>query len=102
MMATIRVAAERGGYTLADRGTFIKYADNYGGRPPLQGLVAGDKVLFNQYSVIPVNPKRCPAVKHDLAKRFVEWITSPRAQQAIGTYRMLGQALFTPNAKPAD
>jgi tungstate transport system substrate-binding protein len=102
MMATIRVAAERRGYTLADRGTYIKYADGFAGRPPLQVLVEGGEPLFNQYSVIPVNPKRCPEVKADLAKRFADWITSPRAQRAIGAYRMLGQTLFTPNAEPSS
>ena len=34
MIATINVAVEKGGYTMTDRGTFIKFADNKGGTPP--------------------------------------------------------------------
>ena len=33
MMATIAVASERGGYTLTDRGTFIKYEAQNKGQP---------------------------------------------------------------------
>ena len=33
MMATITIAAEKNGYTLADRGTYIKYENNMGGQP---------------------------------------------------------------------
>ena len=36
MMATITIAAEKNGYTLADRGTYIKYENNLGGNPPLE------------------------------------------------------------------
>ena len=74
-MATINVSAERGAYTLTDRGTFIKYEANQKGQPPLVILVEGDQVLFNQYSVIAVNPDKCPEVKRDLAQAFADWIT---------------------------
>ncbi|HWR91186.1 MAG TPA: substrate-binding domain-containing protein, partial [Desulfobacterales bacterium] len=45
MMATITIAAEKNGYTLADRGTYIKYENNLGGNPPLKILVEGDQTL---------------------------------------------------------
>lgn len=99
MLATITVAAERGGYTMTDRGTYIKYEANEGGNPPLVVLVEGDQSLFNQYSVIRVNPGNCPNVKTDLAARFADWITGDRAQQLIADFRLLGKPLFTPNAK---
>ena len=99
MLATINVAAERNGYTITDRGTYIKYEDNMGGNPPLKILVQGDAVLLNQYSVIAVNPKQCPKVKHDAAMQFINWITGPRAQQLIKDFTLLGKPLFTPNAK---
>ena len=38
MMATITIAAEKNGYTLADRGTYIKYENNMRGNPPLENL----------------------------------------------------------------
>jgi tungstate transport system substrate-binding protein len=99
MLATIRIAAERDLYTLTDRGTYIKYADSQDGNPPLDILVEGDESLFNQYSVVAVNPDNCPNVKFDLAKRFSKWITSDRVQQAIGDFKLLGKKLFNPNAK---
>ena len=99
MLTTITIAAERNGYTITDRGTYIKYEDNMGGNPPLKILVQGDAVLLNQYSVIAVNPKQCPKVKHDAAMQFINWITGPRAQQLIKDFTLLGKPLFTPNAE---
>lgn len=99
MMATINVAAERNGYTLTDRGTYITYENNQKGNPPLVILVEGDPGLFNQYSVIPVNPKHCPKVKFELAKKFSAWMASPEIQKFIGDFRLKGKQLFTPNAK---
>ncbi|MGB3996528.1 MAG: substrate-binding domain-containing protein [Acetomicrobium sp.] len=102
MLITINVAAEKKGYTLTDRGTYIKYEANYEGKPPLVILSEGDPYLLNQYSVIAVNPERCPKVKYDLAKKFIEWMASPRAQQAIEDFRLMGKQLFFPNADVAS
>jgi len=99
MLQTISIAAERKAYTLTDRGTFIKYESDHKGHPPLVILVEGDDVLKNQYSVIEVSPKHCPKVKHDLAKKFSDWMVSPKTQKFIGDFKLLGKPLFTPNAK---
>jgi tungstate transport system substrate-binding protein len=99
MIATINVAVEKGAYTMTDRGTFIKFADNHGGNPPLVVLVEGDPVLFNQYSTLAVNPERCPNAKYELAGKFTSWITSDEIQAFIGEFKLLGKKLFTPNAK---
>lgn len=98
MLATINVAGEQDAYTMTDRGTYIKYAHKAGGNPLLKVLVEGDKVLFNQYSVMTVNPARCPDVQVDLAGKFADWIISAPVQKAIGDFRLLGKQLFTPNA----
>ena len=99
MLATINIAAERNGYTMADRGTYIKYESNLKGNPPLKILVEGDVVLLNQYSVIAVNPKQCNKANYDTARQFTQWITGPEAQQLIKDFKLLGKPLFTPNAK---
>ncbi len=99
MLATINIAAERRGYTLTDRGTYIKYSANHGGNPPLQILVEGDSCLRNQYSVMLVNPERCPGVKSALARAFADWLVSPRAQKLIADFRLMGKQLFVPNAR---
>ena len=99
MLATINIAAERGGYTMTDRGTYIKYADNMQGNPPLKILVEGDKILLNQYSVIAINPKHCPNVKYGLAMAFSDWMAGPQAQALIRDFKLLGKPLFVPDAK---
>ena len=99
MLTTINIAAERNGYTMTDRGTYIKYEDNLKGNPPLKILVEGDAVLLNQYSVIAIDKKHCPQAKYDTAKQFSEWITGAEAQQLIKDFKLLGKPLFTPNAK---
>jgi tungstate transport system substrate-binding protein len=99
MLATINIAAERQGYTMTDRGTYIKYEDNLKGNPPLKILVEGDAPLLNQYSVIAVNPKHCPKVKYDTAEQFINWIAGPAGQQLIKDFKLMGKPLFTPNAK---
>lgn len=99
MLATINIAAERGGYTLTDRGTYIKYEATLKGNPPLKILVAGDALLLNQYSVITVNPGNCKHTQAGLASQFVDWITGAKAQKKIGDFRLMGKQLFTPNAK---
>lgn len=99
MLATINVAQERNGYTMTDRGTYIKYQDQQGGKAPLTVLVEGDDILLNQYSVLTLNPKNCASAKHDLALAFSNWMVSESAQKRIADFRLLGQKLFIPNAK---
>ena len=99
MLASINIAAERNGYTMTDRGTYIKYSDNFGGAPPLEIIVEGDNVLLNQYSVIAIDKKHCPNVKREHADQFITWITSAEAQAQIKDFKLLGKPLFTPNAR---
>lgn len=99
MLDTINIAGERKGYVLADRGTFIKYEANHKGNPPVVILVEGDDSLKNQYSVIPVNPQKHATVKHDLAQKYAEWLTSPKVQEDIANFKLEGKRLFFPNAK---
>ena len=98
MLATINVAGEMKGYTLTDRGTYIKYESVADSRPALVILVEGDDVLLNQYSIIPVNPKQCTNVHYDNAKALSAWMTGAEAQHLIGEFKLLGKQLFTPNA----
>ncbi len=98
MLATINVTAELKGYTLTDRGTYIKYESVADNRPALVILVEGNDVLLNQYSIIPVNPKHCMNVKYDEAQSLSAWMTGDEAQRLIGEFKLLGKQLFTPNA----
>lgn len=98
MLQTITVANERNGYTLTDRGTYIKYEAAQKGNPPLKILIEGDKTLLNQYSVMMVNPDKCPKVKKELAKKFLDWWVSPAGQKRIAEFKLEGKQLFFPNA----
>ncbi len=99
MIATLNMAAEKNGYSMTDRGTYIKYEADAKGNPPLKILVEGDKNLFNQYSVIAINPEKCKSAKYDLAKKFSDWMASPKIQKFIADFKLLDKQLFTPNAK---
>jgi tungstate transport system substrate-binding protein len=99
MLATIQIAEQRNGYTMTDRGTYIKYSHNSGGNPVLKVIVEGDAILLNQYSAIAINTGNCPNAKFDLAMAFSDWMASTETQQMIKNFRLLGQQLFTPNAK---
>lgn len=99
MLTTINVAAEKMGYTLTDRGTYIKYESDKGGKAPQLILVEGDAALRNQYSVIEVNPKQCPKAKNDLAHQFSAWMAGPQGQKLIEEFKLMNKQLFYANAK---
>ncbi len=98
MINTLVVAQERDAYCLTDRGTYITWESRFQDEPPLVILVEGDAALRNQYSVIAVNPEKCENAKSDLAKAFIDWIVSPKGQQLIADFKILGKQLFVPNA----
>ncbi len=99
MLATIRIAGERNGYTLTDRGTYIKYRAQAHNHPALDIMVEKDPVLINQYSIIPVHPDHCPNVKFEKAKLLSDWLAGNTAQNLIGNFKLAGQPLFVPDAK---
>lgn len=96
MGPTLNTAAGMSAYALADRGTWLSFK-NWGG---LEILAEGDPRLFNQYGVILVNPAQHPKMKAELGQKFVDWLIGPEGQAAIAGYRIDGQQLFFPNAKP--
>jgi tungstate transport system substrate-binding protein len=98
MGKTLTFADEKQGYTLADRGTYIKY--KFGRSVPiaLEVLCQGDPILANPYGVIPVNPKKHPQVQYRLAEEFGKWLVSKKGQSLIADYRLMGKQLFYPDA----
>ncbi len=95
MGATLNLATAMGGYALSDRATWIAFANKGGQRI----AVEGDAALINQYGVIAVNPARCPNVKAEAGRAFIDWLLGEAGQSAIGAYRRDGQQLFFPNAR---
>ena len=100
MGKALTFADEKQAYLLSDRGTYIKY--KFGKKPPvtLEVLSEGDKRLANPYGVIPINPEKHRHVRYELARRFAEWLASPRGQGLIARYKLHGRQLFYPDAIP--
>ena len=98
MGKTLTFADEKQAYTLADRGTYIKYKFGRDVPVDLDVVCEGDPLLANPYGVIPVSPKKHAHVKFDLAEEFAGWIVSERGQAVIADYRLLGKQLFYPDA----
>jgi tungstate transport system substrate-binding protein len=96
MGPALNIASSVGAYALTDRGTWLAFKN----RGDLAILVEGDNRLFNQYGVIVVNPARHPNVKAELAQAFSDWVVSPQGQATIADYRIGGEQLFFPNARP--
>ena len=95
MAEVLRIAHERGAYTLTDRGTFVKHQHAL----DLQLLLTGEPRMPNQYAVMAVSSKKYPSVNSAAAQRFCEWILSPNGQQHIEKFRVDGQPIFFPNAR---
>ena len=95
MGATLNTTALMGAYTLTDRATWISFKN----KQNLQIVVEGDPTLFNQYGIMLVNPARHAHVKTEAAQQFIDWLTGPEGQAAIGAYEVEGKRLFTPNAR---
>ncbi len=92
MGATLRIASEKGGYTLTDRATYLNLQSTL----HLDILVEGDPRLYNVYHVIVVNPNKHPKVNVEGARAFADFITSPQVQDIIRSYGVdkFGQPLF--------
>jgi len=95
MGQTINVAAEKKGYTLADRGTYLALKKNLG----LDILVEGDAILLNIYHVIEVNPAKWPKVNAAGGKAFADFMVSKETQGIIKTFGVekFGSPLFFPD-----
>jgi len=96
MGQTLSVAAEKKGYTLADRGTYLALKKNLG----LDILVEGDAILLNIYHVIEVNSAKWPKVNAAGGKAFADFMVSKETQNIIKNFGVdkFGSPLFFPDA----
>ena len=95
MAETLRVAAERLGYTLTDTATFFALP----GLAGLELLFESAPELENVYAVIAVDPARVPSARYGEAMAFIGFLTSPCGQKLIGDFKGKGgRPLFEPLA----
>jgi tungstate transport system substrate-binding protein len=101
---TLVFANEKGGYTLADRGTWLATADKLSNLKILVGgdtlAVNKDKALLNPYGIMAVNPDTHPGVQFEEATQFVDWFKSADTMKLVGSFGVekYGQALFYPDS----
>lgn len=96
MGQTLNVAAEKKGYVLADRATYLALKKNLG----LEILVEGDGRLLNVYHVIEINSVKWPKVNINGGKAFADFMVAKKTQEIIGRYGVdkFGAPLFFPDA----
>jgi tungstate transport system substrate-binding protein len=92
MGPTLNTAAALGAYTLTDRATWASFKN----RQELVLLSEGDKLLFNPYGSILVNPNKGAHIKAADARTWHEWLTSAAGRSAIASFKIEGEQLFFP------
>jgi tungstate transport system substrate-binding protein len=90
MSPVILMADQLQAYTLADYGTWLAMRD----KSKLVVLSRGDKLLFNPYGLIIVNPARWPATNLAGATALADWLMGPRGQALITAYTFFGEQCF--------
>ncbi len=96
MKDTLLVASKQKNYVLSDRSTYLFNRNAL----DLSIITEGDKLLFNPYGIIALNPAKVPDVNFSAAMQFIDFITSAEGQEIIFGYGRLrfGKSLFTPLA----
>jgi tungstate transport system substrate-binding protein len=96
MGQTLNVAAEKKGYTLTDRATYLSLKKGLG----LVILVEGDSKLLNIYHVIELNPVKWPKINTRGGKAFADFMVAKKTQEIIGRFGVdtFGAPLFFPDA----
>lgn len=93
MGASLQVAAEKQGYILTDRATYLAQKANY---PDMEIIVEGDEALLNIYHVMEVNPEKNDQINNEGAKAFVDFMIDDEIQNVIEEFGMdeYGESLF--------
>ncbi len=96
MGQTLNVAAEKKGYTLTDRATYLALKKGLN----LDILVEGDGKLLNIYHVIELNSVKWPKVNAEGGKAFADFMVAKKTQDIIRTFGVdkYGAPLFFPDA----
>jgi tungstate transport system substrate-binding protein len=105
MGATLIVADQKNGYTIADRGTFLAFKNSI----KVINMVDGTNVdlsMINVYHVIQVDPTKFTNViiNGAGAKAFSDFMVAPATQEVIKTFGVItyGAPLFFPDADKTD
>jgi tungstate transport system substrate-binding protein len=96
MGESLNVAAEKKGYILTDRATYLSLKKGLG----LVILLEGDSKLLNIYHVIELNSAKWPKVNAQGGKAFANFMIAGKTQEIIGRFGVdkFGAPLFFPDA----
>lgn len=95
MGATLNTGVGMGAYVLTDRASWL----SFGNKGNFVIVTEGDERLFNQYGIIPVSKEKCPNVKVELGRTFIDWMLSKKGQDTIASFKVGDNLLFFPNAR---
>lgn len=95
MGAVLLMADEKQAYTLTDKATYLSMRDKLN----LKIVVGAAPDLFNQYTLIAVNPAKHGGVNQKSAAKFIEWMSSPKTLKMISEFgkAQYGESLFVVN-----
>ncbi len=94
---------QTGGYTLADRGTYLSRSTETNLEIHVAGPIEnGPDRLANPYSLLAINPAVHDTVHYDLAMAYIGFLTSPAGQGIIEEYTVSDEQLFFPDALTDD
>ncbi|WP_066386943.1 substrate-binding domain-containing protein [Neobacillus mesonae] len=93
MGQTLQVAAEKKGYVLTDRATWLAQEKNL---DTLKIVVEGADDLMNIYHVMQVNPEKHDKVNNKDAEKFANFMVDKQTQEVIEDFgkKEYGQSLF--------
>jgi tungstate transport system substrate-binding protein len=93
MGSSLQLAAEKKGYILTDRATYLAQKDSLG---DFEIMVEGDESLLNIYHVMGVNADKHEKVKEDGANAFVEFMMDEETKNKIADFGVeeFGEPLF--------
>ncbi len=97
MGKVLQMSDEMEAFTMTDRGTWLAYKDKLSSKIIFQG----DPAIFNPYGIIAINPEKHAHINKAGADALIKWITAEKGQKLIGNFKIAGEVLFIPNAKPS-
>ena len=94
MANTLQVAAEKQGFTIADRSTFLATQES----TKLVEVSEPSEEVVNQYGIIELNKEKVTVRNPEGAKVFIDWLLSDQAAELIKEFGKAeyGQQLFFP------
>ncbi len=100
MGATLTITAEKSGYTISDRATYLATQKV----TQLALVLEKDPALLNIYHVIQVNPANHSGLNVEGAQAFSDFMVAPATQEVIAGFgkEKYGQSLFVADAGKTD